>query len=52
MADRFDRLLIGAGCRFHAWLDWLQGRVFAAVDDASFRVMQRSWQRQRDRTRR
>ena len=52
MADRFDRLLIAAGCAFHQWLDWLQGRVFAAVDEASHRVMRRSWERQRDRTRR
>lgn len=52
MADRFDRLLISIGCAFHQWLDWLQGRVFCLVDDASHRVMHRAWTRRRDQTRR
>lgn len=43
MADRLDRLVIAAGSAFHQWLDWLQGRVFAVVDDASHRVMRRRW---------
>lgn len=51
MADRWDRLVIAAGCAFHQWLDWLQGRVFCVVDDASHRVMQRSWRRRQQQRR-
>lgn len=52
MLDRIDRLLISAGCAFHEWLDWLQGRVFMVVDDASHRVMRRSWRRRQEQGRR
>lgn len=43
MLDRVDRLLIAAGSAVHEFLGWMQGRVFALVDDASNRVMRRRW---------
>jgi hypothetical protein len=52
MLDRLDRLVIAAGCWFHQWLDRLQGRVFAVVDDASCRVMRRSWRRRQQQRQR